>query len=85
MRISIRKTGFLCGDEERGTGVGALAQVNEGFFYFIFIRFIVFIGAVLRVAMEIRCSHYKSCSDSTSRQMSADVFRHTFPIQTHQD
>lgn len=76
-------------DEERGPGVGALAQVNEQpemrDFFFIFIRFKAFIGAVLRVAMEIRCSHYKSCSDSTSRQMNADVFRHTFPIQIHQD
>lgn len=46
-----------------------------------FTRFTAFFGAVFRVAMEIRCSHYKSCSYSTSRQMYADVLSHTFYIQ----
>lgn len=53
-----------------GSDVGVFAQVNKRFF----IRFIAFFGAVLRVAMAIRCSHYKSFSYSTSRQMYADVF-----------
>lgn len=39
--------------ERRGPDVGVFAQVNERFFFFI--RFVVFFGAVLSVAMEIGC------------------------------